>query len=248
MSRLTTREFHFGNAGNITIQVQEILDSAYGFYTWASAYVLAWYIYDKQEEFCNSTILELGAGTGLPSHLLTRLPNPPHLIVTDIPEVLSNIQSSFSNLENVWVRSLHWGNVGDVLEIVRELRKREPKKNLDWIIGADLFYDNREVSWMKITESSMMFTQFPLDHLSMKSLFRFCFIAIHHLDFIPRCSSLSNCLVMGYVVAQSNHFVEALTYLFVLSKQSVFSRGFVWRYSAVCLINSLPELRDSWAV
>ncbi|KAK5820976.1 hypothetical protein F5H01DRAFT_261076, partial [Linnemannia elongata] len=106
----------------------------FGLYVWPSALVLAEYIFHSLNMFEGTTdnpkiILELGAGTALPSLLLAKAtaPGSTVLITTDRPNashILDNIQRAYQENHITWpmdqprqqqqhrimVRSLGWGD------------------------------------------------------------------------------------------------------------------------------------------
>lgn len=159
-----------------TVQVLELLDPDFGLYVWPSALVLAEYVSHRLDMFRGTqghpkTILELGAGTALPSLLLSKVcrASPSFIIVTDRqdPRVLANIREAVK--ENgihtfypddpgswVMVRGLNWGDFslssmhnkdGGLLQLLEEVSKIEQIKkagnpgHIDLILGSDVFYN-----------------------------------------------------------------------------------------------------------
>lgn len=104
----------------------------FGLYLWPSGIALAFYLWSIRDTLPGSTILELGAGVGLPGLLAAKL--GANVILSDsseFPGVLENLQ--FSCEENgvqCCIVDVKWGT-----EI-----QRPPQ--CDLIIGADLFYES----------------------------------------------------------------------------------------------------------
>ncbi|KAF9375039.1 Methyltransferase-like protein 23 [Podila verticillata] len=160
----------------VTVKVLELLDPDFGLYVWPSSLVLAEFISHHLCLFTtsNSThpkiILELGAGTALPTLLLARCTQPPKsasippfLIATDRPEVpriLDNIREALSAngiaslypeapLSHVMVRGLGWGDFslasdrhpqGGLFQLLKDVSGVGSGK-IDFILGSDTFYN-----------------------------------------------------------------------------------------------------------
>ncbi|OAQ28381.1 hypothetical protein K457DRAFT_33120 [Linnemannia elongata AG-77] len=133
--RQACKQYHYvSNQRAVTVKVLELLDADFGLYVWPSALVLAEYIFHSLNMFEGTTdnpkiILELGAGTALPSLLLAKAtaPGSTVLITTDRPNashILDNIQRAYQENHITWpmdqpqqqqqhrimVRSLGWGD------------------------------------------------------------------------------------------------------------------------------------------
>ncbi|KAF9379677.1 Methyltransferase-like protein 23, partial [Mortierella sp. AD011] len=143
---------------DIPVKVLELLDPDFGLYVWPSALVLAEYIAHRLDMFNGSpdnpkVILELGAGTALPSLLLAKATRDNFLIVTDrpdVPQILANVQEALK--ENgiqtlypqdpnarVLVRGLGWGDftfaneydkVGGLQQLLKDISCMEQINNL----------------------------------------------------------------------------------------------------------------------
>ncbi|GJQ67956.1 hypothetical protein Trydic_g16713 [Trypoxylus dichotomus] len=50
----------------LEVIIPELLQGSYSFYTWPSAPVLAWFLWERRSELLNKRILEIGSGTALP--------------------------------------------------------------------------------------------------------------------------------------------------------------------------------------
>ncbi|KAI9277158.1 hypothetical protein BDA99DRAFT_495036 [Phascolomyces articulosus] len=119
------------------------------------------YVWYHRDVFRNSTILEIGAGTSLPSLVLAKASQPLRLILSDIPSILpivrgclqlNHLQESTSSL---WVRELLWGQVGSnnsVDQLMKEIERLWNTK-IDYILGSDTFYDPADFENLLVTIS-----------------------------------------------------------------------------------------------
>jgi len=138
------RQFELSSAGEpgsssspplvVRALVPEVLNRAYGLYTWPGAPVLAQYVFHRRRAFAGRHVLELGAGTALPSLVAAQL--GARVVVTDCaraPQLLENCRRAL-DLNGVQARvlGLSWGLVSP------ELLSLPP---LDFILGSDVFYD-----------------------------------------------------------------------------------------------------------
>ncbi|XP_034187759.1 histone-arginine methyltransferase METTL23 isoform X3 [Osmia lignaria lignaria] len=57
---------------SLEIYIPELLQANYSFYTWPSAPVLAWFLWEHKEELIGKRVLELGSGTALPGILASK--------------------------------------------------------------------------------------------------------------------------------------------------------------------------------
>ncbi|KAG0270055.1 Methyltransferase-like protein 23 [Linnemannia exigua] len=134
--RQACKRYHFvSEQQTISVKVLELLDADFGLYVWPSALVLSEFIFHRLDMFTGSIdnpkiILELGAGTALPSLLLAKAtaPGSTVLITTDrpyAPHILDNIHRAYKENSISWtmdqdhdqqqrhrlmVRSLGWGD------------------------------------------------------------------------------------------------------------------------------------------
>ncbi|KAF9959338.1 Methyltransferase-like protein 23 [Mortierella alpina] len=129
--RACKQYYYEADSGNTTVNVIELLDADFGLYVWPSSLVLAEYIHNRLDIFTGTkerprVILELGAGTALPSLLLASAPSHDSrfLITTDradVPEILDNVRDAFKKNgvhsfypedtgAKVMVRGLNWGD------------------------------------------------------------------------------------------------------------------------------------------
>ncbi|KAF9952390.1 Methyltransferase-like protein 23 [Mortierella alpina] len=126
------KQYHYeSDKGHTAVEVIELLDADFGLYVWPSSLVLAEYVHHRIDMFTGTkerprVILELGAGTALPSLLLAKAPSHDSRIIittdrSDIPEILDNVRDAFRRNgvhsfypENtgtrVMVRGLNWGD------------------------------------------------------------------------------------------------------------------------------------------
>ncbi|GJJ78435.1 hypothetical protein EMPS_10794 [Entomortierella parvispora] len=123
MKRASKQYYFEGDHRSVHVKVLELLDPNFGLYVWPSSLVLAEYIFDRLDLFQASLtpppaktishtrphaqvpsyspkiVLELGAGTALPTLLLAKATNPrdTFLIATDrpdVPSILENIREA----------------------------------------------------------------------------------------------------------------------------------------------------------
>ncbi|XP_037944935.1 methyltransferase-like protein 23 [Teleopsis dalmanni] len=123
---------------NLEIKIPELLQGGYSFYTWPSASILAWFLWDRRQALTGKYILELGAGTALPGILAAKC--GAHVTLSDnciLPKSLAHTKKSCltNNLlpgQDIEVIGLSWGLLLSSVFLI---------KNLDFIIAADCFYD-----------------------------------------------------------------------------------------------------------
>jgi len=138
---------------SIDLSIQQVVSEDYGFYIWPSSKVLAEYVWHNRNLFANKAVLELGAGTCLPGLVAAACGSKVYLTDReDVPEVLQNCKqnvltnnpvaftTNFVNKRpvflNATVLGLPWGKFSpSVLSTISKL---------DYILGADCFYDNTE--------------------------------------------------------------------------------------------------------
>ncbi|XP_028149578.1 histone-arginine methyltransferase METTL23 [Diabrotica virgifera virgifera] len=122
----------------LEIIIPELLQASYSFYTWPSAPVLAWFIWENREEFCGKKVVELGAGTALPGIVAAKC--GADVILTEsatLPKSLSHTRRScqVNNLvvnQHIKVIGLTWGLFLGNLDLLGPL---------DYIIGSDCFFE-----------------------------------------------------------------------------------------------------------
>lgn len=134
-------------AGCVCVRLCELMDRSYGLYTWPAAPVLAQYVWSLRAGLGGLAVLELGAGTALPSLLAARLGAT--VTITDTRQVLANTVRSLQlngavpshdgclwqlGSASVRVMPLVWGHAApELLQL--------PCQRL--LLGADLIYDER---------------------------------------------------------------------------------------------------------
>ncbi|KAI9591718.1 putative methyltransferase-domain-containing protein [Syncephalis fuscata] len=156
----------YNDANNeIQIQITEKMDPSFHCYVWPSALMLAEYIWYYRRQFKDVTVIELGAGTGLPGLLAAKLGS--HVYLTDLPEAMPYLQehieengltvAASSNTEQKshgWAlpHPLKWGafKTHGLLELITSI------SSLNWIIGADLFYDSKDFESVLVTVSYLL--------------------------------------------------------------------------------------------
>eukprot|EP01121_Diplochlamys_sp_Union-15-3_P013419 TRINITY_DN4160_c0_g1_i1.p1 TRINITY_DN4160_c0_g1~~TRINITY_DN4160_c0_g1_i1.p1 ORF type:complete len:251 (-),score=32.35 TRINITY_DN4160_c0_g1_i1:426-1178(-) len=137
---------------SIQIKIQQVISEDYGLYIWPSSKVLAEFIWRNRKRFEGKKLLELGAGTSLPG--LVAAACGAYVILTDKED--ENIQKNMrmNKINNnpvefntdgikvplfisdtIDIMSFTWGQFSaEIIGI----------KQLDYVIGADCFYDNSE--------------------------------------------------------------------------------------------------------
>ncbi|KDP45962.1 hypothetical protein JCGZ_11865 [Jatropha curcas] len=112
-----------------------------GSWLWDSALVLSQWLVTSQLDFKGKSVLELGAGTGLPGLTAARL-GASLVVLTDIapllPGLLKNVEVNVL-ANRVMVRELAWGSE-ELLSQISELGE------FDVILMSDLFFDPEEMS------------------------------------------------------------------------------------------------------
>ncbi|KAK0267531.1 Protein N-terminal and lysine N-methyltransferase efm7 [Friedmanniomyces endolithicus] len=95
----------------------------------------------------HKTVLELGAGAGLPS-LVTVLKEASCVVVTDYPEgalvenLRVNIQQNCHELHNIYAEGYLWG--ADIAPLTRHLPDNKSSAGFDVLILADLLFNHSE--------------------------------------------------------------------------------------------------------
>ena len=137
------RKFEFSSEGEsdsaepplvLRALIPEVLNRSYGLYTWPCAPVLAQYVFHERRRFAGAHVLELGAGTALPSIVAAKL--GARVTVTDCagaPQLLANCRRALElNGVQAAVLGLSWGLVSP------ELLQLPPAQ---FVLGSDVFYD-----------------------------------------------------------------------------------------------------------
>ncbi|XP_058056907.1 histone-arginine methyltransferase METTL23 [Anopheles bellator] len=122
----------------LEILIPELPLPGYSFYTWPSAHVLAWFLWERRNSLVGKRILELGAGTALPGILAAKC--GAHVTLSDcstLPKTLEHIHRCcrVNNLlpaKDIEIIGLTWGLFHD------QALQLGP---VDLIIASDVFYD-----------------------------------------------------------------------------------------------------------
>ncbi|KAI9485090.1 putative methyltransferase-domain-containing protein [Zychaea mexicana] len=159
----------YDNNNHCTIYVEEVLDAAYGCYIWPSALVLSDYVWYHRDAFAYSTILEIGAGTSLPSLVLAKASQSVRLVLSDIPSILPVVRGCLplnglhESAEALWVRELLWGQLGctnSVDQLVKDI-EHNWNTSIDYILGSDTFYDPADFENLLVTVSFIIHRHNP---------------------------------------------------------------------------------------
>uniref|UniRef100_A0A3P8SBU1 Methyltransferase 23, arginine n=1 Tax=Amphiprion percula TaxID=161767 RepID=A0A3P8SBU1_AMPPE len=130
---------------SLSVSIPEVLDPQYGMYVWPSAVVLAQYLWTYRDELRGKTVLELGAGVGLPGVVAASCGAAVILSdSSDKPSCLQNCRRSCdaNGLQEVALVGLKWGEVSPDLVLL---------PRLDVILGSDVFYDPRDFEDVIVT-------------------------------------------------------------------------------------------------
>ncbi|XP_013885827.1 histone-arginine methyltransferase METTL23 isoform X2 [Austrofundulus limnaeus] len=129
----------------LVVSIPEVLDPQHGMHVWPSAVVLAQYLWTHRAELKGRTVLELGAGVGLPG-VVAALCGAQVILSdsSDSPECLQNLRRSCraNGLHRVPVLGLTWGDVSPDLMALPEL---------DVVLGSDVFYDPEDFEDVLVT-------------------------------------------------------------------------------------------------
>nr|GMD94194.1 protein N-lysine methyltransferase METTL21A-like [Ipomoea batatas]GMD97301.1 protein N-lysine methyltransferase METTL21A-like [Ipomoea batatas] len=150
---MSIKEIHIAGNKLLIYELDEIYDSVSGraitgSWTWDSAFFLSNWIATHREsfEFTGKTVLELGAGTGLPGMTAARL-GAKRVVLTDIEPLVPALRKSVeANAlgEKVWVSRLVWG--------ADELPSRLGESGeVDAVLMSDVFFDAAEMAGMAKT-------------------------------------------------------------------------------------------------
>ncbi|XP_008299164.1 histone-arginine methyltransferase METTL23 [Stegastes partitus] len=130
---------------SLSVSIPEVLDPQYGMYVWPSAVVLAQYLWTCRGELRGKTVLELGAGVGLPGVVAASCGAAVILSdSSDKPSCLQNCRRSCdaNGLQEVALVGLTWGEVSPDLVLL---------PRLDIILGSDVFYDPQDFEDVIVT-------------------------------------------------------------------------------------------------
>ncbi|XP_039429488.1 histone-arginine methyltransferase METTL23 [Culex pipiens pallens] len=153
------KKFVFGKqnttepAEKLEIVIPELLLPGYSFYTWPSAPILAWFLWERRLSLINKRVLELGAGTALPGILAAKC--GAHVTLSDcttLPKTLQHIQrccrlNGLAPGKDIEVIGLTWGLFLD------QIFQLGP---VDLILGSDIFYDPSVFEEILVTVSFLL--------------------------------------------------------------------------------------------
>ncbi|RZC33059.1 methyltransferase-like protein 23, partial [Asbolus verrucosus] len=122
----------------LEVIIPELLQASYSFYTWPSAPVLAWFLWENRKELVGKRVLEIGSGTALPGIVAAKC--GAKVILSDsvtLRKSLAHTKRScqLNNLivnQHIQVIGLTWGLFLNNLDTIGEL---------DLILGSDCFYE-----------------------------------------------------------------------------------------------------------
>lgn len=131
----------------------QLLQASYSFYTWPSAPVLAWFLWENRQELLGKRVLELGAGTALPGIVAAKC--GAKVILSDsatLPKSLAHTRRSclLNNLvlnQHVKVIGLTWGLFLSNLDSIGPL---------DLILGSDCFFEPANFEEILVTISYLL--------------------------------------------------------------------------------------------
>lgn len=145
------------------------------------------FVWHYRSLFAGATVLEVGAGTSIPSLVLAKASSVSNLLLTDIPEILPVIKSCLELNEiqsNVWVQALEWGIFGTDTSIDTLITKIDA--NIDYIIGSDTFYEPfRKKKTFKSKQLSLRYSQYNKPLIEFENLLVLISYVIHHHN--PNC-------------------------------------------------------------
>ncbi|KAL9554696.1 hypothetical protein MBANPS3_002690 [Mucor bainieri] len=139
------------------VLIEEVLDAAYGCYIWPSALVMGEFVWHQRNLFKDKTVLELGAGTSIPSIVIGKSTPSAHLILSDIPEILPVVRNciQLNDIHTTWVQAITWGQFGSEssIDTLLDRVKKERKRKIDYILGSDTFYEPSQFENLIVTVS-----------------------------------------------------------------------------------------------
>ncbi|KAL7328458.1 hypothetical protein PS15p_206727 [Mucor circinelloides] len=145
------------DADEIHVLIEEVLDAAYGCYIWPSALVMGEFVWHQRDLFKNKTVLELGAGTSIPSIVVGKSTPSAHLILSDIPEILPVVRNCImlNDIHGAWIQAIEWGQFGAENSVDTLIDRVEKERNtkIDYILGSDTFYEPSQFENLLVTVS-----------------------------------------------------------------------------------------------
>eukprot|EP00980_Cylindrotheca_fusiformis_P006493 scaffold1378_cov137-Cylindrotheca_fusiformis.AAC.6 len=130
-SPLLIRELAIVNGDNPFADAERPDQDTTGLSIWSASLVLARWLHTKSWD--NSTIVELGAGCGVPGLTVASCnPNPRRVFVTDLnPQTVENLgyNIKLNEFDNVEALRMDWCD-----------KSTWPKEKVDYVVGSDLVY------------------------------------------------------------------------------------------------------------
>eukprot|EP00029_Vermamoeba_vermiformis_P003270 TRINITY_DN13664_c0_g1_i1.p1 TRINITY_DN13664_c0_g1~~TRINITY_DN13664_c0_g1_i1.p1 ORF type:complete len:243 (+),score=18.38 TRINITY_DN13664_c0_g1_i1:22-729(+) len=127
-----------------------------GIKIWAGAILLCHYIKQNKEIFKNKSLIELGAGTGLPSLYASHYCGSPLFVTDGNDEVLDvlnqNVALNITDKDRLQTMKLYWENKTDMDAAL----KTTNNKGFDIILGADIIYTQEAVLPLLNTVDQML--------------------------------------------------------------------------------------------
>lgn len=137
----------------LEIYIPELLQASYSFYTWPSAPVLAWFLWENRSELSGKRVLELGSGTALPGILAAKCGAQVTLSESaTLPKSLAHTKRSceLNNLivnEHIRVIGVTWGLFLSNLDTLGPI---------DLILGSDCFFEPATFEDILVTVSYLL--------------------------------------------------------------------------------------------
>ncbi|KAI8079096.1 putative methyltransferase-domain-containing protein [Gilbertella persicaria] len=147
----------------VDVYIEEILDPAYGCYIWPCSLVMAEFVWYNRFQFEHKTLLEVGAGTSLPSLVLAKSVDELRLILSDIPSILPVIQGCVQRNhtdKDIWIEPIEWG-ARDSIDHLTKRVETEWDTKIDYILGSDTFYEPSEFENLLVLVSFVIHTHNP---------------------------------------------------------------------------------------
>ncbi|XP_043479467.1 methyltransferase-like protein 23 [Leptopilina heterotoma] len=136
---------------SLEVFIPELLQASYNFYTWPSAPVLAWFLWENRKDLKGKRVLELGSGTALPGIVASKCgANVTLSDAANLPKSLQHIRRSCELngvSSQVKIVGITWGL------FLSSLFTLGP---LDLILGSDCFYEPSVFEDIVVTVSFLL--------------------------------------------------------------------------------------------